>query len=57
MVETLVKISLSVVRGLDAVEEAQVEASGDLDGLQSNRGGCEGERDGKDLLGVHHQSG
>ena len=45
------------VTGLDAGEEAQIEAGRDLDGLQSHRGGCEVEGDRKDLLGVHHQGG
>lgn len=48
---------MSEVTGLDAGEEAQIEASRDLDGLQSHSGGGEGEGDGKDLLGVHHQGG
>lgn len=47
----------SEVTALDACEESQIEASRDLDGLQSHRGGCEEEGDGKDLLGIHHQSG
>ena len=45
---------VSEFTGLDACEEAQIEASRDLDGLQSHRGGCENEGDGKDLLGIHH---
>lgn len=61
-VETLVENSLSCysgkansdITGLDACDEAQTKASRDLDGLQSNRGGREGEGDGEDLLGVHH---
>lgn len=51
------KVHVLEVTGLDAGEEAQIKASRDLDGLQSHRGGCEGEGDGEDLLGVHHQSG
>lgn len=43
--------------GLDAGEEAQIEAGRDLDGLQSYRGGCEDDGDGKDLLSVDHQGG
>ena len=48
---------VSEAAGLDAGEEAQIKTSRNLDGLQSHSGGCEGERDGEDLLAVHHQSG
>lgn len=56
MVKTLQRVQtrVSEFTGLDACEEAQIEASRDLDGLQSHRGGCENEGDGKDLLGIHH---
>lgn len=41
--------------GLNAGEEAQIEAGRDLDGFQSHRGGREDDRDGEDLLHIHHQ--
>lgn len=48
---------MSEVTGLDAGKEAEIKTSRDLDRLQSDRGGCEGEGDGEDLPGIHHQSG
>lgn len=50
-------MQVSEVTGLDASKEAQIEATRDLDGVQSNRGRCEREGDGEDFLGIHHQSG
>lgn len=40
---------------LDPGEEVQIEAGWDLDGFQSNSGGCEDKVEGKDLPGVHQQ--
>ena len=42
---------------LDACKVTQIKAGGDLKCLQSNGGWCEGDRDGEDLLGVHHEGG
>lgn len=44
-------------RYLDAGEEAQVEAAGDLDGLQGQRGGVEGESDWINQFGVQEELG
>lgn len=55
--EDIFILQVSDVTGLDASKEAQIEATRDLDGVQSNRGRCEREGDGEDFLGIHHQSG
>lgn len=41
--------------GLHTSEESQIEAAGDLNGFQGQRGGVKGEGHGVDEFGVHQQ--
>lgn len=43
--------------GLDSGKEAQVEGGGDLDGLQGEGGGVEGEGDRIDHFSIHEELG